>query len=169
MDMLYKTPPTAPLLPLPYLSCLGNALLVPAPCSDIFPWFPALGKLHKSQTCCQVTPSPLHYCGTRAEVPREVCWPKGAGSLLAAYGVSHMWVAAFIGISGKADPMPALPGGRMPTRLGHVHAKTIGKPHSKNRNNAHGISKRVLPIIKGFWKQNHPAERFRNDVQKKLL
>lgn len=89
--------------------------------------------------------------------------------MLAVYGVSHVWVAVLIGISGKADPMPALPGGTMPTQLGHGHAKTIGKPHSKTRNNAHGISKRVLPIIKGFWKQNHPAERFRNDVQKKLL
>ena len=55
----------------------------------------------------------------------------------------------------------------MPTHHGHGYAKTIGKPHNKKRNNGHGIRKRVLPIIKGFWKQKHPAKRFRNDVQEK--
>lgn len=162
-------PPTIPLLPLPYPTYLGNALLVPAPCSDTFPWFTALGKPKKSQTCCQVTLSPLRCCGTWAAVAREVSWPKGGGSVHDAYGVSQLGVAALIGISGKADPMPALPGGRMPKQLGHGYAETTGKPHSKKRNSGHGISKRVSPIIKGFWKQNHPAKRFRNDVQKKLL
>lgn len=102
------------------------------------------------------------------------CWglsSPGSGvcpkALHATYGVPQLWGAALFGTPRKVDPMPALPGGRIPTHHGHGYAKTIEKPHSKKRNNGHGIRKRVLPIIKGFWKQNQPAKRFRNDVQEK--
>lgn len=88
-------------------------------------------------------------------------------ALHAMYGVSQLRGAALFGTPGKADPMLALAGGRMPMYHGHGYAKIIGKPHNKKRSNGHGIRKRALPLIKGFWKQNHPAKRFRSDVQEK--
>lgn len=58
--------------------------------SHCFQLWDDVGKAAKSQTCCQVTLSPLRCCGTWAVVAvglaREASWPEGAGP--GAAGVS---------------------------------------------------------------------------------
>lgn len=72
-----------------------------------------------------------------------------------AYGVSWLWGATLVGTFWRADPLPALPGGRMTMCCGHLHAETIGKPHKTVHRKKKGVmavalGREFCPLSKAF-------------------